>query len=242
MEEKKVKVGQIVGIIVLVALLVVAFWVGNIVRKVLILEDLSQKVESQNAKTNTYSKIIKQDQILESYRKDDTVKTISRNETENTSSILIMCGEEGKIETGNIKSAILYVEKDGEKIAYKFDSDNMVGKFETVTDYTDISADPAITAKAQIANNSKISSEKLEGKDCYVIEQSYPKSEDIVTLDFEEGMKKAKLYVEKETGLPIKEIMIYEDGHEDVKTYEYSFETVTDKDMKAPEGYKEVAR
>lgn len=44
-----------------------------------------------------------------------------------------------------------------------------------------------------------------------------------------------KVYIEKETGLIWKEVLIFEDGTEETTTYEYSFDTVTDDDIQVPD-------
>ena len=73
---------------------------------------------------------------------------------------------------------------------------------------------------------ASITTEKVNGKICYVISD---KSN--INWAVPKDCRDVKIYVEKETGLPIKHIIEYEDKTE-IYTYHYSFDTVTDEDMK----------
>lgn len=73
---------------------------------------------------------------------------------------------------------------------------------------------------------ASITTEKVDGKICYVISDKGNINWSVPT-----DCKNMKIYVEKETGLPIKHIVEYKDK-EDVYTYEYSFDIVTDENIK----------
>ena len=73
---------------------------------------------------------------------------------------------------------------------------------------------------------ARITTEKVDDKICYVISDKGN-----INWAVPEECRDIRIYVEKETGLPIKYIVEYKDK-EEVYTYEYSFDIVTDEDMK----------
>lgn len=237
-EKKKLKVWQGIAIIVAVLLLTVAIWGGNTARKISIMEDLRPKIASQNSKSNLSVKIVSEEQSLEKYKKDNIIKIVTENKKENTSKIVILQGEKKK-NSEMRGTGTTYEEKDGRKTATTFGGITFSTRM--IDDYTGASMMATTMAKIQLVSNMKIFSQKLNEKDCYVIEQRLDNPNAYTTLEESgDGVKKVQLSVEKETGLPVQKVVIYEDRKEEVTTYEYSFDTVTDEDMKAPEGYEEI--
>ena len=73
---------------------------------------------------------------------------------------------------------------------------------------------------------------KIDGKEFYEVSGKYSPS----TL-YSENTEKISVYVEKETGLTIKKVeIINENGQkvENITTFEYKFDSVTDEDVKEP--------
>lgn len=220
MKEKKMKLWTL---IVIVILLVLAVFVGTIARKVNILSDIDKKIENQNAKTNMYVKIVSQKQTSERYKKDNKVKFVTPNNT-------------SIVETrGTLGTLYLYKEENGKKIVQK--TDNISVHITMLENCADLVQD-TLSDRIQLARSTKISSQTVDGKACYVLTQKektgYP------TWLFPEGCESVTFYVEKATGLPIKRVVQNLDKTQDVMTFEYSFDTVTDEDLKALEGYEEV--
>ena len=73
---------------------------------------------------------------------------------------------------------------------------------------------------------ASIITEKVDDKNCYVISDK-----NNINWAVPSDCKDMKIYVEKETGLPIKHIVEYKEK-EEVCTYEYSFDSVTDEEMR----------
>lgn len=219
MKEKKVKLWQIIAIIILLIIILV---VGMFARKVNILKSIDEKIDGYNAKDNAYVKIVSGKETTERYKKGYNVKFV----TPTNFNIVKASGTMGTIYT--------YTEKDGKKVMQKTENVNvrvtmLENCADTVTD--------GLSSKVQLARSTKISSTKVDGKDCYVLSQD--KSKEYPTWYFPDGCSNVTFYVEKDTGLPIKRITKFAD-REEVMTFEYSFDTVTDADLEAPTGYEEI--
>ena len=79
---------------------------------------------------------------------------------------------------------------------------------------------------------TSIKTVKIDGKEFYEVSGKYSPS----TL-YSENTEKISVYVEKETGLTIKKVeIINENGQkvENITTFEYKFDSVTDEDVKEP--------
>lgn len=208
MNKKGVKIFAILLVVLIVALLF-----GTIIRKAIIISDLNEKVIQQNAKNNIYVKFQTANINEEIYKKDNIVKTILEDK-ENQKKVT-------KITNGTTR--MQYTESATE---------NTLSTYEDTTNYGDVISNYVSTnilgvmEKISFIITSKISTQKEEDKECYVISNNNnPNS-------FKpEGRKDLAVYIEKETGLPIKSIETYDDGQEIITTYEYAFDIVTDDDV-----------
>lgn len=218
MNKKGVKIFAILLVVLIVALLF-----GTIIRKAIIISDLNEKVIQQNAKNNIYVKFQTANINEEIYKKDNIVKTILEDK-ENQKKVT-------KITNGTTR--MQYTESATE---------NTLSTYEDTTNYGDVISNYVSTnilgvmEKISFIITSKISTQKEEDKECYVISNNNnPNS-------FKpEGRKDLAVYIEKETGLPIKSIETYDDGQEIITTYEYAFDIVTDDDVQPLDNSKFVS-
>lgn len=201
---------------VLLVLLLIIFilLLGNFIKNMLILNRLRDKVSEWNQKDNIYMKIETDSAIIQRYKKDNIEKTIIQHKKENL------------IYTQIIKEDIrfLFTEKGSEKTVATYkatssDMSNMIG------DYTD--TDNFLEKMLMLGSN--ISIENVNHKICYAISQK--NNSNRFNPD---GCKTNILYVEKETGLPIQQIIEF-DEYKEINTYEYSFNTVSDEDLTIPD-------
>ena len=218
MNKKGVKIFAILLVVLIVALLF-----GTIIRKAIIISDLNEKVIQQNAKNNIYVKFQTANINEEIYKKDNIVKTILEDK-ENQKKVT-------KITNGTTR--MQYTESTTE---------NTLSTYEDTTNYGDVISNYVSTnilgvmEKISFIITSKISTQNEEDKECYVISNNNnPNS-------FKpEGRKDLEVYIEKETGLPIKSIETYDDGQEIITTYEYAFDIVTDDDVQPLDNSKFVS-
>lgn len=218
MNKKGVKIFAILLVVLIVALLF-----GTIIRKAIIISDLNEKVIQQNAKNNIYVKFQTANINEEIYKKDNIVKTILEDK-ENQKKVT-------KITNGTTR--MQYTESAIE---------NTLSTYEDTTNYGDVISNYVSTnilgvmEKISFIITSKISTQNEEDKECYVISNNNnPNS-------FKpEGRKDLEVYIEKETGLPIKSIETYDDGQEIITTYEYAFDIVTDDDVQPLDNSKFVS-
>lgn len=218
MNKKGVKIFAILLVVLIVALLF-----GTIIRKAIIISDLNEKVIQQNAKNNIYVKFQTANINEEIYKKDNIVKTILEDK-ENQKKVT-------KITNGTTR--MQYTESATE---------NTLSTYEDTTNYGDVISNYVSTnilgvmEKISFIITSKISTQNEEDKECYVISNNNnPNS-------FKpEGIKDLAVYIEKETGLPIKSIETYDDGQEIITTYEYAFDIVTDDDVQPLDNSKFVS-
>lgn len=218
MNKKGVKIFAILLVVLIVALLF-----GINIRKAIIISDLNEKVIQQNAKNNIYVKFQTANINEEIYKKDNIVKTILEDK-ENQKKVT-------KITNGTTR--MQYTESATE---------NTLSTYEDTTNYGDVISNYVSTnilgvmEKISFIITSKISTQNEEDKECYVISNNNnPNS-------FKpEGRKDLEVYIEKETGLPIKSIETYDDGQEIITTYEYAFDIVTDDDVQPLDNSKFVS-
>ena len=74
---------------------------------------------------------------------------------------------------------------------------------------------------------------KIAGKECYEISTMYNPN-----YIYDENSKDLKIYIEKDSGLPVKVVETIEENGEKIQNtiaYEYAFDCVTDEDIAEPE-------
>lgn len=222
MKDKKVKIWHILVLIVAVILII---FMGILGRKIFIINKIKNKAESYRYCDNFYMKHLWYQgdymTIYDTYHKGKN--TLARSESINGDDVSIMTTV---ISNGSMKN---YFERNDEKIAaLKPDGGLAISViaddfyFEKKTDII------------KVAMNAKISSEKVNGKDCYkIIGLVAPGS-------LNSGYGTNVKYYDKETGLLVRHLAGYEiyDGINNfspVNDYYYEFGTVTDEDIVEPD-------
>ena len=214
-------------ILSLILLIVIILFIVLTARKFIIIGDLEEKVNQQNARNNIYVKVDTSDISGEIFKKDDTIKAILNYKDSDTKVIQVASGTTRTVYTeSNAESdAEDSADSNTEKKAY-------VNENETLN--TNVISNAVATdgfwSKLNFSLLSHITTELLEDTEYYVLENKH-NSNFMLPVNCDN----LKVYIEKETGLIWKEVLIFEDGTEETTTYEYSFDTVTDDDIQVPD-------
>ena len=226
------KVWKKIAIAILIIIVILLIAMIPVINKVMIISSLSDKFAEHVKLENIYQKVtlIGQDEetSFERYYKDGVEKTVSTNKLW-TKSIEF-------IDKDVHKNYIIY--KDGSKaLIISKNSPNANGEVVYNKDLTTYVAyytkDTVLIGKIATAMNTKIDTEIVDGKECYVLNLVAEHSEDLT------------YYIEKDTGLTLKIVHKYEvDGikRENIQKFEYSFGTVTAEDMKEPDASEYVVK
>lgn len=182
-------------ILIFIIILLSVFLLFNL-RKAIIINKLSEKVRETQELTNYYYKSEAADAITTVYRKDD--KSLFKYETDNNIRQIYINGNE---------LWILNDEKNGKKTANKIDATEFL--FMPLMDGSLCTEN--LWQSLLIAIQAKITSEDVDGKECYKI---------YLDEDFQ-------IFVNKTDFIKIKEI----NCDKTTKLLEYSIGTVTDSDL-----------
>lgn len=204
-------------IIELVLLIIILAFIFVIVLKTLVISSMIGKERKCEEIENVYEKIsFENANNLKSYniyKKNDKVKTI------------IYTKRSGKITCYTELNEDSYSSFEGET---NKETEEYEGKIFDVT-FNYFFAD-TIWDIINDALICKIGTETTEeGIKCYVFENMYDKAK----LK-EEGIKNVKLYIDKSTGLPVQRVEENDDGSSNTIRFEFTFNTVTDRDVKRP--------
>ncbi len=214
MKKEKLKLWEIIIIVIAVILLI---FMGFTIRKVIILYNLENKIQSYINSENYYIKInnIQRKTTLESYVKDDKYLIKLNNVAENENRTITNYYNGESINT--------YIESGKDKIAI-LNSNGLPSKIEIVNWlYND-----NIWQLFCMSIISSVKNEQVNGKECYKISNFYP-----ISSLLSEG--KVSVYIEKETGLLTKMINYNSsDKTNSITEYEYEFNTVTENNFKEP--------
>ena len=232
MEKKKMKLWKKILIILLVIFL--AFLVITI-QKAILFTELSDKVANlEDTKQNIHIKMevhkMGYQTYTERYIKDDVDKLIMEitNKDGNTSKLMQFIYPEQRI---------LYTEQNDEKTKNVYEEtaptrssvlkEGMISSYTTIANYTlGLAFSPAVMF-------SSIHTVEMDGKKCYEISTMCNPN-----YIYDENSKDLKIYIEKDSGLPVKVIETIEENGEETQntiTYEYEFDCVTDEDVAEPE-------
>lgn len=195
---------KIVKIVLLVILVLILIFISCIIRKMVILKNLSEKVSQYTNSNNYYEKIVNNTgTTTEYYRKDNNtvifITTIVDGKIRKVTKFTKEENANTYIESGEDKVALLNSEKGfGEIMIRGLDYNNFLDLF-------------------KLALATSIRSEEYNNKQCYVLS--------LGNLD--------EIYREKETGLVVKSkngIIIDEDGNEidALAEFYYEFNNVND--------------
>lgn len=202
-------------IVVLVLLFILLVLVGIIVYKSIVLSMMIGKANSYEAYANAYQEIIIEDngklQVYQIYKKGDNIKVVTLQNNKKVMQYSNNNVVKTYTDDGRNKTLNTYV---GEA-AYDNITVNYI-RSETIWE---------IINDAIISNINRV---ELDGMDCYVI-SGLPDGN-----ASDENIKSVKLYIERETGIPVQKIEERNDGSKITTTYTYRFDAVSNKDMVEP--------
>ena len=241
MKKSKMKVLKIILITVLVLLITL---LAIVMRRAVILSSIDKKVtEYENNNKNIYIKrtfdYVDYKSEIERFIKDDIDKMIlSKTDLQGNKTTLI------QITYPNERK--LYTEKDGVKVMNTYNDKAPIrgSHIENLSEenYSTYTAIPnfayCINAFERFLNSifTSINTTEIDGVQCYELKNSHDPN-----YIYSENATQLLMYVNKETGLPVKKIeKIKENGveKENITTYEISFNTVTEEDIKEPDEWK----
>lgn len=224
MEKEKIKLWKIIVAILVILLVIFAI---NTIRKVIIFNNLQEKISKYEKSENMYSKIDSEKSITERFIKNDIDKLIIKYKDKPMTVIQLKNGNECK--------------------NYTFFEET---KKVTVTDVNNMDALRVTKINNTINTNSfidklikcitsKVSTETIDGKEYYVIDGKLSGSQLML-----QNVISTKAYIDRETGLTIKIIEITKENNnkkEYITNYEYNFDSITDDEISEPNtiGYEE---
>ena len=215
-EKKNNKVVR--GIIVTLGIIIIIYLIF-IIRNSIILNTLHNKNMSSAGNTNIYKRVISEQvdgrvMDAEVFYKDGTDKTI-----------LSYDGEEKLIQIDTSNRHMLFSEENKKAIIQ--DNQGVVSKSQIV-DFTETSY--GFLGVFVNGATNLITTEKVGDIECYKI--TGPMDSMIAVAEIK-GFP--SVYIEKDTGLPVKYEQTLEDGRVITTTYEFAFGVVTDEDMEMPD-------
>ena len=215
-EKKNNKVVR--GIIVTLGIIIIIYLIF-IIRNSIILNTLHNKNMSSAGNTNIYKRVISEQvdgtvMDAEVFYKDGTDKTI-----------LSYDGEEKLIQIDTSTRHMLFSEENKKAIIQ--DNQGVVSKSQIV-DFTETSY--GFLGVFVNGATNLITTEKVGDIECYKI--TGPMDSMIAVAEIK-GFP--SVYIEKDTGLPVKYEQTLEDGRVITTTYEFAFGVVTDEDMEMPD-------
>ncbi|WP_305113843.1 hypothetical protein [Thomasclavelia cocleata] len=224
MEKEKIKLWKIIVAILVILLVIFAI---NTIRKVIIFNNLQEKISKYEKSENMYSKIDSEKSITERFIKNDIDKLIIKYKDKPMTVIQLKNGNECK--------------------NYTFFEET---KKVTVTDVNNMDALRVTKINNTINTNSfidklikcitsKVSTETIDGKEYYVIDGKLSGSQLML-----QNVISTKAYIDRETGLTMKIIEITKENNnkkEYITNYEYNFDSITDDEISEPNtiGYEE---
>lgn len=210
---------KIITIVLIILVILLAIFAINTIRKFMIIKDLQNKVAEYETKENIYSKVVSESAEVEKFIKNDVEKIVMKKKDNTVTIIQVIEQHERRLYTIAGEQKILHRSKEE-----KNPMSSKVVSFVDTTTWLELLRDSIV---------SKIYTEKVDGKDCYVIDSL--KNTNAI---YSEGTITLKMYLNKETGLAVKvvETIKNENGStkENITTYNQKFDIVTDEDMKEP--------
>lgn len=213
-------------------------------RKAIILSNIDSKISDyENNRKNFYIKstATTSEYILETERfiKDDVDKLVlERKNKDGTVSKII--------QYDNAERHRVYVEKDGNKtlatdtvyggISPKpvrgshIEAPEGITPFASYTTLSNVGYSDWFIQRIFDSISTNIKSVKIDGKECYEISSKHNSN-----VLYDENTKEVLMYVEKDTGLLIKQVVATKNNEEKITTCEYKFDCVTDEDIIEPD-------
>lgn len=224
MENKRIKLWKLILIVII--LILVAFMIIT-ARKIMIFDDIQNKISKYERCTNIYSKTDSEKSTIEKFIMDDSDKTIIRYKDKPMTVIQIRIGNEKKN----------YVFFENTKKVTISDGDNSgLLQVSAIENFVNTKS---FFEKLSKSISSKVYIDKINEKEYYVIDsknnENYLMLQNVVSI---------KVYIDKSTGLPFKLVEITKENDniskEHIVNYEYDFNTVIDSTFNEPDisGYE----
>lgn len=215
MEKKEFKLWK--KILIIVFLVIVILFLVLTIRKMAIIYSLEEKLSEYQQLDNIYSKSYNNSpdgtMIFEKYYKDNVEKDILTSSEDNKKITQYIYNDERKVFTEYNNQKTVEIEKNNNSIESPI-----------LINYTN--ADNFFKLLYN-GLTTTISTGNLNGYECYILSSSINSN-----FKYEENSKDIRIYIDKATGLTVK----YEDViNNQTITYEYSFNEVSDEDMKEPD-------
>ncbi len=216
MEKEKIKLWKIIVAILVILLVIFAI---NTIRKVIIFNNLQEKISKYEKSENMYSKIDSEKSITERFIKNDIDKPMTVIQLKN----------------GNECKNYTFFEET--KKVTVTDVNNMDAL--RVTKINNTINTNSFIDKLIKCITSKVSTETIDGKEYYVIDGKLSGSQLML-----QNVISTKAYIDRETGLTMKIIEITKENNnkkEYITNYEYNFDSITDDEISEPNtiGYEE---
>ena len=225
MEKEKIKIWKIIVAILVIILLV---FVINTIRKVMIFNDLQEKISKYEKSENMYSKIDSEKSITERFIKNGIDKLIIKYKDKPMTVVQLKNGNKCKNYTFFEETKKVTVNDVNSMDALR------VAKINNTID-TNSFIDKLIKCIT-----SKVSTKTIDGKEYYVIDGKLSGNQLML-----QDVISTKAYIDKETGLTMKVIEITKENNNNKKeyitNYEYNFDSITDDEISEPNtiGYEE---
>ena len=215
MEKKEFKLWK--KILIIVFLIIVLLFLVLTIRKIIIISSLEDKLSEYQQLDNIYSKSYNNSPNgsinFEKYYKDNVEKDILSLSEDNKKVTQYIYDDKRKVFTEYNNQKTVEIEKNSDSIESPI-----------LINYTN--ADNFLNLLYNSLTTT-ISTGNLNGHECYILSSSINSN-----FKYKENSKDIRIYVDKATGLTVQ----YEDViNNQTITYEYSFNEVSDEDMKEPD-------
>lgn len=250
MKKTKFKLSKIILITILVLLVIFIIFT---LRKAMILSTIDKKVSDyENNKQNIYVKIVSTTSEYtlkaERYIKGDVDKLVMERKNKDGSELKV-------IQIDDATKHKLYHNRDGNKVFYEnafgeispkpirgshIKAPDGAKSFASYTVLINVGYSDGLLPRILNSIVTSIKTVEVDGKKCYEVSSKYNHN-----LLYEQNTQKVLVYVEQDTDLAIKKVETFnENGKliENITTYEYKFDEVTDENMKEPDlsEYKQI--
>lgn len=221
MEKKK-----ILKILLLCVMFILIIFAITIIRNIVIFSKIQSLISKYEKSTNLYAKIDYENSTFEISKLDNNEKIVMKYKEKPIKMIQMKHNNE------EIITYTFYTQTNEVNISNQ--NKNMLLQEESIV--KNFAKTNSFFQKIDKSINSKITLEKINGKEYYVIDSM--ENSNYYSFD---NLKSVKAYVSKETGLPLKLVGTTTDGVEHLVNYEYEFEKVTPEDFALPDiaEYKE---
>ncbi len=237
MEKKKMKLWKKILIVIVIILMIA---IAIVARRAIILADIDKKVtDYENNNKNIYSKTMYEfsdyNSTIERFIKDDVDKMIlerTSKDGEKVTVTQIIYPTQRKMFTEARETKVMYIYEEEAPVRGSHLEAGIapIASYNTIMNFAYSTNLPERILNAIVTS---IKTVEIDGKQCYELSSLFSSN-----VLYQEGTVQNLMYIEKETGLPVKVIQkVNEDGEiiENTTKYQYSFGTVTDEDMQEPD-------